>query len=487
MKKVKIITFILMVILVIMIAFFGIYTNVQNRMENQVKDYSYAMDLKGSRNIRLSVSEEKKTIIKDSEGKEVEDSENLTDEEITEKGYTKEEVAYNSDEVKNKDNYINTKKILSKRLEKLGVNNYIIKLDEENGDIIIELSENENTDAILSNLVTVGKFEIVDSQTQEVLMDNSDIKLSNVMYGANNTGTTAGTMVYLNIEFTQEGSKKLEDISTKYVKVDNESTDNQSSENENQADTNETENTTSDQTEETENKEETKQIIMKIDDEEIMTTDFEEPIKTGKLQLSVGQTATDAETVQGNVKKASAMATVLDTGNLPLKYEIEGNEYIMSDIADGQIQIIEYIILSIVALALIILIIRYKTLGIIGMFSYVGLMSLFLLVIRYANVVISLEGIIAIILVLILNYIFVNKLLSKINKQESKDIKEANKETYKEFFIRIIPICITVITFCFVNWVPISSFGMIMFWGIALIALYNYIITKNILRIKAEK
>ena len=70
MKKVKILTITLLVAVITMVAFIGVYTKVQNRMENQVKDYDLAMDLKGSRNIRLKVSTGNKTIIKDAEGKE---------------------------------------------------------------------------------------------------------------------------------------------------------------------------------------------------------------------------------------------------------------------------------------------------------------------------------------------------------------------------------------------------------------------------------
>ena len=92
MKKLKMLTIVLVVILITMIAFGGIYIQKQNRMENIIKNYSYAMDLKGARNIRLKVNQENKTVIKDSEGKEVESSEDLTDDKIKEKGYTKEEI-----------------------------------------------------------------------------------------------------------------------------------------------------------------------------------------------------------------------------------------------------------------------------------------------------------------------------------------------------------------------------------------------------------
>ena len=496
MKKIKILTIILLIILITMVAFWGIYTQVQNRMENQVKDYSYAMDLAGSRVVRLIVSNESETIVKDSEGNVVEDSENLTDDEIAEKGYTKEETPYNSDEVKTVDNYKKSKEIIEKRFNELGISNYITKLDEETGDIIVEVTENENTDSIVSNLATTGKFEIVDSQTQEVLMDNSDIKLANVMYGADSSSTTSsGTMVYLNIEFTKEGKSKLEEISTNYTeKAESDDTNttedtNATSEDANTTDENATTDETSDDTSSDDTTEKT--ITMKIDGEEIMTTSFDEPIRTGRLQLSIGSATTDTDTLNGYINQASNMAVVLDTGNMPVRYEVDTNEFIESDITQNELQIASYVMLGIVGLALIVLIIRYKLLGLLGAFSYVGLMSILLLVIRYANVVLSMEGIFGIAIVLILNYIFVNKFLNKL-KDNRKDLSKeevikANKETYKEFFIRIIPVIIMVIAFSFVQWTPISSFGMVMIWGIALIALYNVIFTNNLLKLKAKK
>ena len=105
MKKIKILTIILGIVLVTMVAFFGIYVPVQNRMENKVKDYSYAMDLKGARNIKLTVDTTTNTVIKDSEGNDVTDeSSELSDEELAEKGYTKEETKKNQDEVLNVNN-----------------------------------------------------------------------------------------------------------------------------------------------------------------------------------------------------------------------------------------------------------------------------------------------------------------------------------------------------------------------------------------------
>ena len=132
MKKIKIITIILTIIAITMIAFFGVYTQVQNRMENQLKENLYAMDLKGSRNIRLKVNTESKTVIKDAEGKEVEEEKSLTDEEIAQKGYIKEEIpTYNREEMKTTEYYQASQRIIEKRLQQLKLSNYIIKLDEK--------------------------------------------------------------------------------------------------------------------------------------------------------------------------------------------------------------------------------------------------------------------------------------------------------------------------------------------------------------------
>ncbi len=480
MKKIKLLTIILAIVLVTMVAFLGVYVPVQNRMENQVKDYDYAMDLEGGRNIRLAVDNTVDTVIKDAEGNEVTDADELSDEELAAQGYTKEENAANSEDVLNEENYKKSKEIIEKRLNALGVDNYVTKLDEASGDILVEIPENDITDSIISNIGTTGKFEIVDSDTEEVLMDNSDIKRARVMYGSNSTSASSGTSVYLDIEFNKEGTNKLKDISSTYVESSNTANETNT--------TNATDNTTTDESSSTETT--TKEVTMKIDDEEIMTTSFDETIETGRLQLSIGSATTDTSTLQDYISQATSIAVVLDNGNIPVKYTVEENQYILSDITQDELNIVLYVMVGLVAIALIVLIVRYRTEGLVNAFAYVGLVALFVLLLRYANVIISIESIFGIVVVLVLNYIFENKLLSKIKKEENVDktvVNIAFKETYKEFFIKIMPICIAVITFCFIQWEPISSFGMVMFWGILLIALYNFAITYPLVRVKESK
>ena len=492
MKKVKIITMIVLIILITMVSFFGVYTQVQNRMENQVRDYALDMDLDGARYVRLTVNKESTDVIKDANGNEVETDEEMTDEQIAENGYTKESVPNNSADVITVENYEKTKKIIAERLETQVVGEYEISLDNETGDILVQIPENSYTDTFVSNMNTVGKFEIIDANTKEVLMDNNDIKKVNVMYGSDSTTSTSGTTVYLNIEFNKQGTEKLENISNTYVKTE-EDTTNTTAEDTNTAETENTttENTTEDGTSTETDTTEAKEITMKIDDEEIMTTSFDEPIENGRLQLSMGTATTDAGTLQDNISRATSIASVLDSGNLPIQYDIALNEYVLSDITNTHI---EYLVLAVgivLLIGFIILIVRYRVNGLLSAIAFIGLISLYLLVIRYTNVSVSIQGIVGIIVTIILNYIFVNKILLTIKKSENNKklatIREGIKESYKEFFIKLIPICISVIVFCFINWTTISSFGMVMFWGITLIALYNYLITATMLKVKAEK
>ncbi len=458
MKTVKILTITFLVILISMISFVGIYQKNKNRMENKVKDYSYSMSLNGARTIKLKVNTE-----------------------------STNDVPNNSEEALTSENYEKSKEIIEKRLKELSVEEYTTSVNETTGEITIEIpEENSKTDTIIGNLNTVGKFEIIDSETNEVLLDNSNIKSSKVLYNT----TSSGTSIYLQIEFNKDGKSKLKEISETYVSVNN-TTDNNTAENTTSEEnsTNEATNTTSEGSEDTTKSE--KKVTMKIDDEEIMSTSFDEAITTGKIQLSVGSATTDSTTLQNYAQQAQSIATVLDTGKLPIKYDLEKNQYILPEITTQDLIKAEIVIAVIAVVGIIVLIIKHKMNGLLAGIAYIGLAAIYMLIVRYTNVTISIESITGIVTILALNYIFTQMLLEKIERLDKEQVEnvvqKATLETYKSFFIKIIPICVMAIVFCFIKWVPISSFGMIAFWGITLITIYNAIITRYLLKIKAER
>ena len=300
-RIIKIITACLITILISMIGFVGIYTQKQNQMKNQIKDYDLSMDLKGARILSIKPKEDKETIIKDTEGNKI--TEELTDEQITEKGYTKEEVNKNAEKL-TKENFEKTKTIIQKRLKNMGIENYIIRLNEETGEIFIELEENTETDTIVSNIGATGKFEIQDSETKEVLLDNSDIKLVDVRYNTAETGTD----VYLNIQFDKEGKNKLTEITENYKTIntttENTTTENTTTKNTTTENTTTKNTTTENTTSESETTEAQKKVVIKIDDEEVTTTSFDNIIRTGSLQLTVGKSSTSRSKINENAKNS---------------------------------------------------------------------------------------------------------------------------------------------------------------------------------------
>ena len=461
-RIIKIITACLITILISMIGFVGIYTQKQNQMKNQIKDYDLSMDLKGARILSIKPKEDKETIIKDTEGNKI--TEELTDEQITEKGYTKEEVNKNAEKL-TKENFEKTKTIIQKRLKNMGIENYIIRLNEETGEIFIELEENTETDTIVSNIGATGKFEIQDSETKEVLLDNSDIKLVDVRYNTAETGTD----VYLNIQFDKEGKNKLTEITENYKTI-NTTTKNTT-----------TENTTSENTtSESETTEAQKKVVIKIDDEEVTTTSFDNIIRTGSLQLTVGKSSTSRSKINENAKKANNIASTLSFGNLPVDYEVSQNEYILSNITTKKIQQLITIIAIIAVIGLIALMLRYKLTGVLSSIAFIGFTALYLLLVRYTNVIITLEGIFGIAVILVINYILTNKIAN--SNEKEKTAKEVKKE-YGKSWLKIIPICIISIVFSFARWTPIASLGMVMLWGLALSAVYQLFITIPLIKI----
>ena len=111
--------------------------------------------------------------------------------------------------------------------------------------------------------------------------------------------------------------------------------------------------------------------------------------------------------------------------------------------------------------------------------SLVGFVAVLLLVLRYTNVMITVDGIVAIILSVFLNYLLLINILDNMTKKENAN--EAFNKSVARFLFNIVPVVIIAIVFTFNSWLPVFSFGMVMFWGILVNLAYNYVITRAIL------
>lgn len=446
MKALKRTLIILVIILLALISFGGIFIQKTKFVENILPEFKLGAELSGTRNIGLVVSTATDTIIYDKDGKVVEKEG---------EGTTKQEVPVNPTETLTEENYRLAKEVIEKRLNsikavdanlnvKKAVDYYEIKQNEQNGNIVVKIPENSDTDMVLQYMAIKGTFNVVDEQNN-VLMNNSGIKKAQVVYNS----TDSGISVYLTIQFNKEGTQKLKDISNTFIKTTDE-----------------------------EGNETTKKISIKIDNTTVLSTYFSEEISTGMIQLTFGTASSKSEDLRNYVQEANNLATLLNTGNLPIAYTVDENRYILPDISNETFFVPAIIVLSIMVIAVLFLIIKYRVKGILGALSFIGYIASLLIIIRLTNVVVSIEGMVGILISIALNYVFIVYLLNGKKKEEQEF-------TYKQGFINflfvLIPIAVTTISFSFISWIPIYSFGMTMFWGIVLIMLYNVILTKPLL------
>ena len=468
-KGIRISIIILVVILISIISFVGIYVQNQNRMENIVPEYQWGMDIEGSRKIVVSVSDEVEEVRYDANGNVIADSDTTTEVART------EENPVNTEESKTAENYKKSRQIIEKRLKEMQVADYTIRENEENGSLTIQIPENDDTDMVVGNLITVGKFEILDDQTEEVLMTNADIASATAGYGTTASGTTA---IFVNIQFNNDGKEKLRNITQQYVETEVQtntvSEDTQTNEEAQNTQTNgETANTTDTETQ-------TKRIHINIDGQTLLTTYFEEEITDGLIQLSVGSTSSSTTTseLQNYLIQAQAMATILNNGDMPLTYEMEQNKFVASDITPQMLQIVGYVGLAVLVILVLYMIVRYRKEGFFLGIALLGYVAALLLIIRYANVMVTIDGMLAIALVTLVNFWFLVKLMKM--GQEVEDAKIAFRKVVQHIAWVLIPIAVIAVVFTFAAWLPIFSFGMIIFWGILLGVVYHYILTRTL-------
>ena len=491
MKKVKILTIVLAIILVTLIAFGGIYVQTQNRMENKVKDYELGRELKSQRVVEIKIKEDSAESSSDNskensseEMKNTDSSEEKTESELTEKDYE------------------NAKKIMEKRLQSLGAQDYTISLNKENGTVRVELPENDNVDMYIYYLYASQKITIKDTDSKDNLLNDEMIKGAKYSYTSDSKGAY---QVYEEIELTKDGQAKLNELLNDYALLATDVTEIENAKKASESESTKTESTSEESTETTENTstdeqntestetqsttEETSsnsEITKKTAKLYVNDTTYDiSKIEKGKITVKIGSSSSNTTSVNNNISKAAEIAMLENAGKLPADYELDTNRYEYSSITQKEIIYFAITMLAILVIILLVYCVIYKKSGILASISFVGFVSIFSLLIRYTNVAISIEGISAIIIVMIINLIINREILSKTKKMNL--VNEAVKSTYKNIYLKLIPVGILTIVFCLSKWESLSSFGMIMFWGLVLTAIYNVIVTRTLLNLKENK
>ena len=444
-QKLKIIVLILIIVLVSLMSFGGLFIQNNGKMVNLLPNYIKGMDLKGYRYITLDVAEDE------------EHNHDNEEEKVEESAQTAEQQT----EVDAKKDFINAKKIIEKRLKEMNVAQYTVAQDEQTGRVVINMVEDTATDTVIQYLYTTGNLTIEDPDGN-VLLDSSQIKQVKTMYANTNNGTS----IYLNIEFNKEGKEILRNISNEYRIPENTEEDTEEKTTENVK----------------ENTEESKEVTIKIDGAKVLSTQFEKEITNGSIQLSVGGATTSQAELQTYAKEAGYVEKILNNGALPVEYEVTANRYVKSNITADTYPIGIIVLTVIVLGAMIYLIVRYKKNGLLSSIAYIGYIAVLLLVIRYTNVIITIEGIFGLIISLAINYIINIYILNYINKATDKEEVETNfNRGFVKISIALIPFLILSVILILTSWLQIYSFAMIIFWGLAIAIIWNIILTKTLI------
>ena len=470
-KKVKLfktITIILFIVAISLISFIGVFKSKLNFKQTLIPEFKYGMEIDGNREFKfvLDTSSEEKNIYLDEKGNykgivveqnqndetsisldaTVEESNNnIASEEVNKLPYTQETrtLKANEDNVLNKDSYEKTKAIIQKRLENAQIPEYNIRLNTITGELILEVPADDYTEKAFNLANQQGNFEIVDSETGVILLDNSHLKNVKALYTANDN-----YQAYLQIEFNNEGAEILKKISKEYVQ-------------------------TTDEAGETK----TRNVELKLDNSTLLSTYFGEELDQGILQFTMGNATSDYNTFTESYNTAQEFANIVNFGKTPNKLSLASDNFVQSQITKQMIMYSKIGFVVMILILSIIFIVKYKLDGMVSAICSIGYIAITMLVIKYTNVIITLNGVLAILGITIINYVFMFIFL---NRKKSDSAKHAFLETLKELNLAIVPLWIVAIIFTFMTQVTINSFGMILFWGLFLHCIYSFIITRTL-------
>ncbi len=468
-KKLKIALYILIIVLISIVAFVGVYSKKAVSYENDLPDYLLTSDVKGKRITSFEIDSSTEEKIYDKDGNEV--ASIPTD--ANEEDYKKEQVKVNPDEILNKENYKKVESILNGRLKELGPSEYRVKLNEETGNFVIELPEGLDTNQIIQYLTLKGDFSITDSEDGTLLIGKSDVEKASVMYNVNESGNV---VVYLSIKFNKEGTKKLAEVSKNYMKIEDSSSENTNSEENDNAEEN------------SENEEEKqKQITMTLEGSEFLTTQFDNVISDGTLSLSVGQ-GSDLASVYDYMQQTKVYAMLLNNDEMPIEYNVKTSEYIENTAVKDNLYVAIGVLIGICVIIAIYMIVKFRLNGVFADMTFVLTTALLLLMIRYTNTVVSIGSVIAMLALIAIETYFIFKILNSIKNDSSyENVSTVTYNVYLKNIDVIIVLLIIAVVFTFMSKVAVYSIGMTLFYGIISILASNLAFMRMMLLARYRK
>lgn len=434
---------VLLIVLVSLISFLGIHKRNLNTWESVLPDYEFSKELSEIRTFEFSVDTSTEEKVQEESSADTEETTEETEENSADTSTESEEakveqVPVNDATVLTKENYLKTKKIVEKRLSDFGIADAEVTVNEENGKLLVSVPYEGTTDYSAALASQKGKIEIIDSETNEVLIDRKMIKNVSAYYQQANSETTISSddeILYnlgVKLTFTSEGQKKLNEISKIYIETTDE-----------------------------EGEASQKTITVQIDGEDKYITYFVPDGEYTELAIPLYRSVSteDMKTFNSNYKDCFVTQTILNNDELPIVYNLTSGSYIESDLGEGFIKGLAIAGIVILAIVLVVTIIKNKKDGFFASIIEIGYIAIILLIIRAASVRLTLSGILTIAIMSIINYLLLLTFM-----KTDKAIQKLEK--FGNFILTIIPFIITIVVFALGTEINTQSIGSVGIWGI---------------------
>lgn len=480
-KVVRTIAILLIVVLISVASFCGVYVQDIGIWKNVMPKYTLGMELEGVRELSfvLDDSEVTREVYVDDEGNykgDVVQSMSETSAEATDASTEVDTSKYktesrlvkaNPNELITIENLNKTKKIIQRRLEASDQYEYNIRQDSVTGAMVLEVPDDENVELKKALVLTQGRITIEDAENGYILVDDSNIKNATVtvqMLNSEDVESEETTeeeheheheafenetyeyhQLYLVFEFDEEGSEIMKKISDEYIMTVDD---------------------TGAQT--------AKQVAIKFDEETLIETYFGETLEDGAVQIPIGEPISDHEEYYQAGSSLQTICDIINDERLPLSYVLSSDNYVQSSITDNTLVIMNVIVAVVILVVSIYMIIKYKLNGLKQAILSVGYVAVLLLVVRLVGVTLTMNSLIACGVVILINYIFGMKFLKHV--KDGKSNKESLKHALKELYLSIVPVCVIAVIMLFMSSLIISSMGMMLFWGLLVQVLFSVLV-----------
>jgi len=176
---------------------------------------------------------------------------------------------------------------------------------------------------------------------------------------------------------------------------------------------------------------------------------------------------------------------LINNDTMPLEYEMGTTDTVQGESSGQSLYILIGVIIVLTVIIIAFVIYKFRLDGVFAGISIIGMTALLMLMLRYTKTEISINAILGIFAVILLDAYLIIKILGNIKNNASyENVRKTTFKTYLENIELIVISLVLAIIFTFMQYVKVYSLGMTLFYGIISIALTNVVFLRTMLLAK---